>query len=254
VAALDGAPVDIDPRTVLERQTAALSALGLEARAAFEFELYLVSPDGAGVTTERDCYGFALPEQVERFIDGVMRLAEAGIGVEAAESEWGVAQLEFTLTPRGVLEAADQAVWFKAAAKAIAHELGVVATFMPKLDPAEPGSGLHVNQSLWDASGRNVFAQPVASSAGGASTTSRDRYLSGLLATAADFFLLAAPSVNAYKRRVPGAFAPTTVTWSQGSRTAAVRAMFDRGEDESRVPTPTPTWRWPPASPAGSSA
>lgn len=229
VTTLEGDPIEVDPRTVLARQVEQLVTAGLRPKAALELEFYLLTEEGVPASKGNDCYAFVLPAAIERFLERTEELKTFGLPVEATETEWGTAQLEITMRPTDAMVAADQAVMFKAAVKNIAHSILLTATFMPKPFRDQPGSGMHVNQSLRDASGENVFDRSRGDS------IIRDHYLGGLVATGADFFLLGSPTVNSYKRITPGSFAPTTITWSKTSRTAAIRALFDRGDSESRI-------------------
>jgi glutamine synthetase len=111
----------------------------------------------------------------------------------------------------------------KAAVKSIAHSVDLVASFMAKPFPAQPGNGLHINTSLWDDSGQNLFADTKRNG------ELAHHYLGGTMDATAELSLLGSPTINAYKRRTGGGMAPATLTWSYASKTAAIRALFDRG-------------------------
>jgi glutamine synthetase len=128
------------------------------------------------------------------------------------------------------LTTADQAVMFKHAVREIAAAHGLSATFMARCDEQLGGSSAHIHQSLAETTGANLFASDPAV---------LDRWLAGLLATMADLTALCCPTVNSYKRTIPGSFAPTTATWGEDNRTAALRVI--RGEQaahriEHRLP------------------
>jgi glutamine synthetase len=130
---------------------------------------------------------------------------------------------------------ADRNVLYKTAAKEIAAQHGKSVTFMAKYDFSETGSSCHVHSSLWspDAS-RSMFSADDS----GAPTDLFRHYLAGLLATARDFSLLWAPTVNSYKRFQPGSWAPTGVAWGIDNRTLGFRQVGHGNglRIESRVP------------------
>jgi glutamine synthetase len=127
------------------------------------------------------------------------------------------------LRPVPALLAADYSVMLKAAVKSIAHSMDLVASFMAKPFASQPGNGLHINTSLWDDHGRNLFADT------GRHGDMAHHCVGGTVVASKELSLLGAPTINAYKRRTGGGMAPATLTWSYGSKTAAIRALFDRG-------------------------
>src|SRR5207253_2960260 len=116
--------------------------------------------------------------------------------------------------------AADKAALFKTGVKEIAARRGKTATFMAKWNPALPGCSGHLHLSLWDEGGANAFyaaGEPYA-----ASRTAR-QFIAGQVALMPEMCALVCPTINSYKRLVPGAWAPTTACWGVENRTAAVR-------------------------------
>ncbi len=227
LAALNGAPIEVDPHAVLATQVKRAAELGYSSRMSMEYEFSLLEAGGQAAGSGNDCYAFGLP-RIDAFLERLtVDLPKLGLSVEAAETEWGTGQLEITLEPDAALRAADQALLFKALVKDFARHQGLIATFMPKPFADQAGNGLHVNQSLW-YDGHNVFDRDQAGFVG-------EEYLAGLVQSAGPLFVLGAPTINAYKRRAPGSFAPTTSTWSPSTRTVAMRGMFDRGPQRSRI-------------------
>jgi glutamine synthetase len=227
LVALDGDPLEVDPRQVLIRQLDAAARAGYDVLTSIEYEFSLLDANDQPVRVANECYAFGvagIDDVLERL---TIDLPKCGLPIEAAETEWGMGQLEVTMEPQPALRAADQAFLFKALVKDFARSRGLTATFMPKPFADQAGNGLHVNQSLWK-DGHNVFDCTAAGFAGPA-------YLAGLIERSSQLFLLGAPTINAYKRRAPGSFAPTTSTWSEHSRTVAIRGMFGRGPEASRV-------------------
>jgi glutamine synthetase len=133
------------------------------------------------------------------------------------------------------VEAADRAALFKTLTKEVAHHHGLAVTFMAKWNAQLPGSSGHLHQSLWDSTGKkNLFAagesgkkakkKKAGEDASGLSELGR-HYLGGLVHAADELTALYAPTVNAYKRYVPGVWAPLTASWGVENRTTAVRVI-----------------------------
>jgi glutamine synthetase len=155
-----------------------------------------------------------------------------------------VGQHEIDFEYSDALRTADNAITFKFALKAIAHQHGLYATFMPKPIFGINGSGMHTHQSLWSiADERNAFAD--GSNAYGLSQVARS-YMAGILAHARGMSAVIAPLVNSYKRLVPGYEAPTYLTWGRINRSALIRVpMVSPGKSiegtraEVRCPDPS---------------
>ena len=144
-----------------------------------------------------------------------------GIKVEAAHHEVAAGQHEIDFEYSDALRTADNAVTFKFALKAIAQQHGLYATFMPKPIFGINGSGMHTHQSLFSiADQRNAFADPANKY--GLSDLARS-YMAGILAHARAMIAILAPTVNSYKRLVPGYEAPTYITWGRTNRSALIR-------------------------------
>jgi glutamine synthetase len=125
------------------------------------------------------------------------------------------------------LPAADRAALFKTAVKEIAAHRGLTPTFMAKWNPDLPGSSGHLHQSL-SANHENLFYGES-----GMSDTMR-YYMAGLLAHLPELAAIFCPTINSYKRTVPGAWAPVNATWAVDNRTTAIRAI-PGGQKSTRV-------------------
>jgi glutamine synthetase len=139
---------------------------------------------------------------------------------------------ETALRYSDALKAADQAALFKTVVKILAQKHGLIATFMAKWNSDLPGCSGHIHQSLADAKGsKNLFY-----AAGGENEMSdlMRQYMAGQLALMREFAVMLLPTVNSYKRTVPGTWAPTNVTWGIDNRTTALRAIPD-GSKATRV-------------------
>src|SRR3984885_9581044 len=116
---------------------------------------------------------------------------------------------------------ADKAALFKTAMKQVCFERNLSCTFMAKWNAELPGSSGHLHQSLWKGD-TNVFYDPSDPSSLSAQAKS---YLAGQVALMPELTALYAPTVNAYKRYVPGVWAPLTASWGIENRTCAIRTI-----------------------------
>ena len=152
--------------------------------------------------------------------DIVVHMENAGLEVERAHHEVGTAgQSEINWKFDTLLKAADDAMTFKYLVKNAAWQVGKSATFMPKPLFGENGSGMHVHQSIWK-NGKPLFYDE----GGYAGLSDMARwYIGGLLKHASSLLAFTNPTVNSYHRLVPGYEAPTSLVYSQGNRSAAIR-------------------------------
>ncbi len=145
-----------------------------------------------------------------------------GIKIEGFHTETGPGVYETAIHYSDALAAADHAALFKTVVKILAQKHGLVATFMAKWNSKLPGCSGHIHQSLADAEGTNLFH--AAGGQEGMSDLMR-HYMAGQLALMREFAVMFLPTLNSYKRTVPGAWAPTNVTWGLDNRTTALRAI-----------------------------
>ncbi len=229
----NGEPFAGDPRYVLKRVLKEAEEMGYTFHVGPECEFFLFQTDEEGRPTTNtfemggyfDVAPIDMGENVRR--DIVMNLEEMDFEVEASHHEIAPAQHEIDLGYMDGLKAADNIVTFKMAVKTIAKRHGLHATFMPKPKAGVNGSGMHINMSLADASGRNVFEDPE-----GALGLSQEalHFMAGILAHIREISLLTNPLVNSYKRLVPGYDAPVDVTWSAAAnRSSLIRIPSSRG-------------------------
>ncbi|WP_099333180.1 type I glutamate--ammonia ligase [Actinomyces minihominis] len=150
----------------------------------------------------------------------VLRMEEVGLRVERAHHEVGSAgQSEINWRFNSLLKAADDLMTFKYLVKNTAWKAGKSATFMPKPLYGENGSGMHVHQSLWKDGKPLFFAED-----GYANLSDTARwYIGGILKHAPSLLAFTNPTVNSYHRLVPGFEAPTSLVYSEGNRSAAIR-------------------------------
>jgi glutamine synthetase len=247
----DGAPIEVSPRRILQRQLERLAARGLCAKMGSELEFFLLRDDYAGVHAKGyrnlvptqhyvEDYHILSSTRVEDVIGAIRAHVDASaIDVEFSKGEWGPGQHEINLRYAEALEMADRHVLYKLAAKEIAARAGRALTFMAKFDESLAGSSLHVHASLWTEADASAFAGTRALA--GAPVTSSDafrHFLGGLLAHAREVALMFAPNPNSYKRYRVGTFAPTRIAWSYDNRTAGFRVVGEGSSlrVECRIP------------------
>lgn len=228
-------PIEVAPRTILRRQEDAAAALGFVPMVASEIEFYLFldSYREAFDKGYRDLRPHSpwledyhvLQTTHDEYVIGDIRrgLEAAGVPVEFSKGEAGRGQHEINLDYTTAVEMADRNTIYKTAAKEIAASHGRSVTFMAKYDWADTGSSCHIHSSLWSPDlSTAVFHDAAAEH--GMSDTFR-HYLAGQIATAREFSLLWAPTVNSYKRFQPGSWAPTGIGWGIDNRTLGFRAV-----------------------------
>jgi glutamine synthetase len=222
-----GDPAPGDPRGILARQVERARKLGYVVHMGPELEFYLFRRDAEGriVPKPTDAAGymaFSTYLAQDDLRDQMVNALEAfGIRVEAAHHEVAAGQHEIDFRYSDALRTADNATTFKYTVKAIAQQHGMYATFMPKPMTGKQGTGMHTHQSLYSiAEGRNAFADPTAPY--GLSRVARS-YMAGVLQHARAMLAVLAPTVNSYKRLVPGYEVPVYVAWGRTNRSALVR-------------------------------
>lgn len=240
----DGTPFEGCPRNNLKRVIAEAAKLGyiMNAGPEAEFFLFKRNEDGTPTTETHDLAGYYdvgpddLGEDVRS--EMVQTLQQMGFEIEASHHEVAKGQHEIDFKYADALTCADNVVTFKVAVKAIAAKHGLHATFMPKPIFGINGSGMHCNISLFK-DGKNAFLDE-----------SRPYQLSqealwaigGILKNVRGITAINNPTVNSYKRLVPGYEAPVYLAWSAANRSALVRVPAKRGNGtrvELRSPDPT---------------
>jgi len=223
----DGTQCELASREVLRRVLAGLSRLGYEAMAAVEYELRLWHGDGKPLSSGLS-YSFGELGGFDGFIRALVPALEAlGVELSAVHTEAGPGLLEINLGARPALRAADDAALTKLAVKDIAATMGLRASFLAKSAPGEEGSSGHVHLSCW-ADGANAFR----ASDGDALPAVLRSAIAGVLEHLPAASLLLNPTINSYKRLVPGWFAPVNASWGVENRSCAVRAIVRKDHPE----------------------
>ncbi|MEN0041710.1 MAG: glutamine synthetase family protein [Pseudomonadota bacterium] len=216
-------------RTVLRRAVQRLAADGLTAVCAVELEFHLLTLEartGAPfVVAETDAafdnthmYDLeALAEKAPVFAAIRRAAAWAGVPIDTVVKEAGPGQYEVNLTHRAdPLRAADDAVQLRRIVTEAARQYDIVATFMAKPFPEQPGNGMHVHISLLDEAGQNIFAAEDG--------PARQRHaVAKLLETMAETTLIFINTWNGFRRMAPGSYAPTRANWGDNNRSVALR-------------------------------
>lgn len=221
-----GEPFAGDPRQVLRRALARAEKLGFVYNTGPELEFFLFRRDENGDSTPllHDRGGY-FDQSTDRAVEVRKHMVNAlgafGIRVEASHHEVAPGQHEIDFEYADALHAADNAVTFKYALKAVAAGFGLHATFMPKPLAGINGSGMHVHQSLVHKdTGENAFAAP--DDRYGLSEVAR-HFIAGQIAHARGMCAILSPLVNSYKRLVAGYEAPVYISWARTNRSALLR-------------------------------
>lgn len=229
----DGTPFAGDPRNVLKQQIEQMAAAGFSSfNIGPEPEFFLFKMDEHGEPTfdvnDQESYFDMEPadsgEDCRR--DIVLILEKMGFSVEASHHEVAPGQHEIDFKYANALEAADNIQTFKFVVKTIAKHHGLYATFMPKPLSGINGSGMHMNMSLFDHDGHNAFYDEHDKMQLSATAY---HFLAGLLKHVRSLTAICNPTVNSYKRLVPGYEAPVYVAWSASNRSPLIRIPSDRG-------------------------
>ena len=238
-----GRPHAACPRSLLRTILSRAEEMGYGAKFSVEYEFFLFRETPATLHEKRfqkleslspGMFGYSWVREgqngplMRAILDG-MRAFD--VEIEALHTETGPGVYEVALRYDDCLRAADKAALFKTAMKQIAFEHGLSVTFMAKWNADLPGASGHIHQSLWQG-GKNVFA--AADEPNGLSKTMR-QYLAGQIELMPELTALFSPTINSYKRYVPGVWAPLTASWGFENRTCAIRVIGAGDAKATRV-------------------
>jgi len=244
----DGTPFIGDPRGALRRALENLEKRGMKYMVGSEPEFFLFRRNGGTDIhpVPHDVGGyfdFSPNDEAVRVRTELMQALDSmGLEVEVGHHECALGQHEIDFHFSNALRSADNVLTLKYTVKAIAAQHGLIASFMPKPIFGIAGSGMHCHQSLFDLAGRNLFYAPddpfnLSPLAYG--------FIGGQLQHARAFSAVTAPTINSYKRLVPGYEAPVYVGWAQTNRSALIRipqkiaGMATAVRAELRCPDPS---------------
>ena len=233
-----GEPFVGDPRRVLKTAIDRAEEMGYDVNAAPEPEFFLFEEDenGNATTITHDSGGYfdLAPKDLAQDVRGdiIYGLEEMGFDVEASHHEVAEGQHEIDFKYDDALTTADNIGTFRAVVRAIAAQHDLHATFMPKPIPRINGSGMHTHISLFDEDGNNAFHD--GDDEFDLSETAK-QFVAGILDHAPALTAVCNPTVNSYKRLVPGYEAPVYIAWSDVNRSALIRKPAARIPAASRI-------------------
>jgi glutamine synthetase len=249
--AFDGAgkPIEIGPRYILRRVLDLYKQKGWEPIVAPELEFYLVAqqhdPDiplkppvgrSGRPETGRQSYSIDAVNEFDPLFEELYDFCDAqGLDIETLIHEVGAGQMEINFLHGNPLLLADQVFLFKRTVREVALRQNVYATFMAKPMAFEPGSAMHIHQSVVSASGgQNIFVKPD-----GSNSDLFLHYIGGLQKYLPKAMLLFAPFVNSYRRTTRFSTAPINVQWGYDNRTVGLRVPYSAPQArrvENRLP------------------
>ncbi|MDF2232057.1 glutamine synthetase family protein [Albimonas sp. CAU 1670] len=228
-----GVPIPFAPREVLRRVLRAYEAKGWTPVVAPELEFYLTKPNtdpdypleppvgrSGRQSTGSQAFSLSAVDEYDSVIEHIYDYAEAqGLEIDTIIQEAGAAQLEVNMMHGDAMKLADQVFLFKRLIREAALRCGSYATFMAKPMARQPGSAMHVHQSVLDREGRNIFTAEDGepSPLFGHFIGGQQKYLPACSA-------LSAPYVNSYRRMVKYMSAPVNLEWGYDNRSTGLRA------------------------------
>jgi glutamine synthetase len=227
----DGSPCELSSRETLRRALVQMAAQGYETMAAFEYEVRLRDAEDRPLSSGIS-YSLSEIARFEQFVARLVPALEAlAVELSAIHTEAGPGLLELNIAARDGLRAADDAVFVKLAVKEVAASMGLRASFLAKVRPGEEGSSGHVHLSCW-ADGANAFGSEAA---GQELPEPFGAAIAGVLEHLPAASLMLNPTINSYKRLVPGWFAPVNVSWGLENRSCAIRAIRGAQPERCRI-------------------
>jgi len=245
----DGSESEIAPRAVLKRVLRMYEERGWKPIVAPELEFYLckknIDPDypleppvgkSGRPETGRQSYGIDAVNEFDPIFEDMYDWCDAqGLDVDTLIHESGAAQVEINFIHGDALALADQVFMFKRTVRQAALRHDIYATFMAKPHQHEPGSAMHIHQSIVDAeTGENLFSTPD-----GEDTALFRAHVAGLQKHLHDAMALLGPNVNSYRRLVKDYAAPINTHWGHENRTVGLRVPASRPHSrrvENRIP------------------
>jgi len=228
-----GEPMPVAPRNVLKRIVSLYEAEGWKPIVAPEMEFFLVArnldpnqpiipPMGRSGrrAAAKQAYSMSAVDEYGKVIDDIYDFAEAqGFEIDGILQEGGAGQVEINLAHGDPVALADQIFYFKRLIREAALRHDCFATFMAKPIEGEPGSAMHIHQSVIDAkTGQNIFSNPD-----GGESENFLYFIAGMQKHLPAVVALLAPYVNSYRRYVPDFAAPINIEWGRDNRTTGLR-------------------------------
>ncbi len=239
-----GKPVERSPRNVLRKVLEMYDERGLKAIVAPELEFYLTKPCSnpdfpleppLGRSGRQEvggrAYSIDAANEFDPMFEDVYAWCEAqGLDIDTLIHEEGRGQMEINFRHGDPLALADQVFVFKRTVREAALKHNITATFMAKPISNEPGSSMHIHQSILDnKTGKNIFNDTENNA-----TDDFYHFIGGLQRYIAEFTPLFAPNVNSYRRFLADTSAPINLAWGIDNRTASLR-IPDSNPEARRV-------------------
>ena len=231
-----------DPRYIAQKAEEKAKEEGYIYKCGPELEFFLFKKEKEASKPEKidsggyfDFHPFDLAEDFRR--EMVVNLEKFGIEIEMSHHENAPSQYEVDFKFGDLVTTADRVVTYKMVTKTMAHLRGYIASFMPKPVFGSFGSGMHTHQSLWDIKGnKNVFYDHENKRPDALSETAL-YFIGGLLHHTRALTAIVAPTINSYKRLVPGYEAPVYISWARKNRSTLIRVpeYFPGMENAMRV-------------------
>ncbi len=225
----DLTPHPMAPRTILKQNLEQLAANGLQIRVKLEPEFYFLTTDGVPLDDAE--YADIFPENrgMDLLLETALDLRAIGIETAWLHSEHGQSQQEIELAFTELGQAADNFIIFKLLLRRRAALYDVEVSFMPKPFSSEAGSGLHCHLQLWKGN-QNLLGMPD-----GTLSDTGLHFVAGLLKHAPGITALANPTVNSFKRLVPGFEAPVYISWGYLNRSTLIRIPLFNSVEKAAV-------------------
>ncbi|MCW1293920.1 MAG: type I glutamate--ammonia ligase [Candidatus Parvarchaeota archaeon] len=250
----NGSALEQDPRRIAKSLESSLQEAGYRSLVAGELEFFVFDNITASVKTvdgkfqhrveidsiefkddgryqNKNSYMLPLNGMIDKLTAIVSELWP-NIDVEVLHHEVASSQYELNVRPKSVKEAADCIILSKYLLRKELAGIGRVPIFIPKPIPYDNGSGLHTNISLW-RDDRNMFYDENDSYAK-LSQTGR-YFIGGILEHGRSLSAIVSPTVNSYRRLIPGFEAPVNLVWGRSNRSAALRVPFSKGQEKERI-------------------
>lgn len=222
------------PREYLKKQIAKLETKGLNLKAVFENEFYLLNKDEQGNIVESDHSSFAMTSSANTNSDFLLDLEDTfekqNLKVESCYSESGPGQQEFNIRYSDAMNCADNQITYRETVRGVASKHKLLASFMPKIFENSGGSGTHLNFSLWQ-DGANVSGSKESET--GLSEVS-SQFVAGILNHLKALCAITIPSVNSYRRVIPHYWAGAYVSWGYYNREAAIRVSKNNTQTKAQ--------------------
>jgi len=238
-------PYPACPRNLLAGVTQQARDAGYTPHVGIELEYWVFKEDSASLVEKGYknltplspgmCgYSWVRTGQNAGFVQDVLDQLEAfDIDVEGFHTETGPGVYETAFCHADPVRAADMAALFKSVMKVLCARQGYAVTFMAKWNTQLPGSSGHIHQSLWNADDSQALFGD-AKSKDRLSELAR-HYIGGLVTLSPELTALFSPTINSYKRYVPGMWAPMTASWGIDNRTCSIRAINQPSVKSARV-------------------